>query len=129
MQKILGVDVGLKKSGLAVNYGELVEPLKLIRHSSNRQLVNKLETICQQNKIEKIILGLPEGKLVPVIKSLKKKLETKLDIPIVLHDETLTSQTAVKEMVKTGKPRKYRQKGEDLFAAALILEDYLEQYS
>ncbi len=115
--KMLGIDFGKKKIGLAIFNGFLVEPLMVIRDKK------RILDICQEEKIEKIVLGIPEGKMVQKIKKFKGWLEQKTGLPVDFQDETLTSKEAVAKMKEIGR----KIKEEDAISAALILEAYLEK--
>lgn len=124
--RILAVDYGLKKIGLAITEGELVEPLAVIERTDRS--VQKIARICQEKEIDKIVVGLPEGKLVATIKQFAQQLAAEAEIPLVFQDERLTSQEAIVKMIEAGKRRGSRQKKEDAVAAAIILQDYLETH-
>jgi putative Holliday junction resolvase len=121
----LGIDFGLRRVGLAVSVDSLVQPLGVVRNSPG--LIKQLVTICQKNKIERVVVGLPEGKLVKGIKEFARQLELAINLPVDFQDESLTTQEALSKMIKSGKKRKTRQEKQDSFAAALILQRYLER--
>lgn len=122
---LLGIDFGLKRIGLAWGDSEtgLVEPLGVINRSP--KLLPRLVKICQTHKIEKIVVGLPDGKLKPIIKDFALELKEMTNLPVALQDESLTSQKALAMMIETGKSKKARQTEKDAFAAAVILQEYL----
>ena len=125
--KILGIDFGLNNFGLAISEGILAEPLGQINVFSIQRAISKLISVSGENQIQKIVIGLPEGKLVKKIKKFGKELEQAVNIPVVFQDETLTSKEAVKKMIEAQKPLKKRQKQEHVFAACLILQSYLDE--
>ncbi|MFZ5365715.1 MAG: Holliday junction resolvase RuvX [Patescibacteria group bacterium] len=114
--KILGIDYGERKIGLAISEGVLAEPLKIVK--SNRQIVS----ICQKEGIEKIVVGISEGKMAERARKFGRGLGKITGLPVKFQDETLTSQEAVAKMKEIGK----RVKDEDAISAALILQEYLE---
>lgn len=119
--KLLGIDFGLKKVGLALSDGFLVEPLGVVRNK------NQIKRICQEQGVEKIVIGLSEGKMAEKTKRFGQKLKLITGLPVDYQDETLSSQEAKKLMVKIGKPQKKRRDQEHAIAAALILRHYLTQ--
>lgn len=121
----LGIDFGLRRVGLAIDIDSLIQPLSVVCNSSG--LIKQLMTICQKNKIERVVIGLPEGKIVEKIKEFARQLEKASKLPVDFQDESLTSQDALDMMIKSGKKRKARQEKQDSFAAALILQRYLER--
>ena len=125
--KILGIDFGLNNFGLAISDGVLAEPLRQIKVSFPQQAISKLRSICQKNQVQKIVIGLPEGRLVEKIKEFGKELKQAVNIPVVFQDETLTSKKATEKMIEAQKPLKKRRKEKHVFSACLILQDYLDQ--
>mgnify|MGYP001598128320 CR=1 FL=1 len=117
--KLMGIDYGEAKIGLAVSFGELAEPLKIIRKPNLKDQITK---ICEDLGIEKIIIGLSEGKMAEKTKEFASKLASVVYLPIEFQDETLTSQEAVAKMREIGK----RVKDEDAISAALILQTYID---
>jgi putative transcription antitermination factor YqgF len=90
------------------------------------RVVGEIKEVCRKKKIEKIILGLPEGRLAKQVAAFGQELRRKTGLPVELAAETLTSQDAVAKMREIGLKQKERQV-EDAFAAALILESYVER--
>lgn len=132
--RYLGVDFGVKKIGLAISYNgflaqeydtlfDVVEPIE------------EIKKICQQEQIEKIILGLPvnadqgQSPMAVRIRQFAQVLEKRLGLPVALEDETLTSVWA-QEMLKTeGCDIEQAKKRVDQFCAKLILQQHLENKS
>lgn len=106
---ILGIDYGLKNMGLATSEGFVAQPLKVV-HS-----VLEIKKIAQDLKIEKIIVGVSEGKSGELAKKFGKNLQSMLGLSIEFVDETLTSfEAGGKNHAK---------------AAAFILQRYLDNLS
>ena len=133
MQNYLAIDYGTKRIGLAYNVLSLVEPLMVVDNQitddnpiASEQSLSTIGQICQDRKIEQIVLGLSEAEMAFKIKVFAKLLEEKINLPVVLMDETLSSYEVGRRMKEAGFPLKKRQGPIDHFAAALILEDFLE---
>ncbi|PIS13966.1 Holliday junction resolvase RuvX [Candidatus Shapirobacteria bacterium CG09_land_8_20_14_0_10_47_13] len=122
--KILGIDYGRKKIGLAVSEGILATPLTVIREN---QPLAALKKICLDQQITEIVIGLPESGIVEEIKLFAKELSAITGLKVAFQDETLTSRSALAKMIAAGKKRQFRRQKEDAAAAALILESYLEE--
>jgi len=122
--RLLGIDFGLKKVGLAIVEEELPQPIGVVKNDFH--LIAKISRICQNNQIEKIIIGLSEGKIASRIKGFARKVEEITDLPVEFQDESLTSKEAIAKMIEAGKKRKDRREKEDAFAAAIILQEYLK---
>ena len=119
--KLIGIDFGFKNIGLAIFEGYLVEPRNIVKNEA------QIKRICQKHKIEKIIIGISEGKMANKTKIFGEKLKKITGLTIEYQDETLTSEEAKELMVKIGKPKKKRQKQGHSIAAALILQRYLDK--
>lgn len=121
--KILGIDYGERKIGLSISEGFLASPLRI--ETKTKDFEKRLKDFCQKEKIDKIVIGLSEGKMVQKQKEFGKKVADVCNIPVAFWDETLTSKKAVQEMIGSGVSRKKRRR-EDAVAAALILQSFLE---
>ncbi|QQG43667.1 MAG: Holliday junction resolvase RuvX [Candidatus Daviesbacteria bacterium] len=123
--KYLGVDFGMKRAGLAVSQGQLATPWKTVEGKGWLDLAEKISQIVSEENFEKIVVGLPEGQMgKKVQKFINLLLKKSLDV--VSADETLTSKGAFKLMITTGKGKEKR-KSDDAVAAALILQNYLDE--
>ena len=136
MKNFLGIDYGTKRIGLAYNVLSLVEPLMVIDNQisddnpvASDQSLSAIAQICQDRRIEQIVLGLSEAEMALKIKVFAKLLEEKIGLTVVLMDETLSSHEVGRRMKEAGFKLKKRQGPIDHFAAALILEDFLETRS
>lgn len=117
--KTLGIDFGQKKIGLAIADGPLAEPFGVVK---TKNWPKSLERICQKEKVERLVVGVSEGKMAEKQKTFARCLEKILVLPVFLVDETLTSKEAIVKMRKLGK------KGEeDKFAATLLLQRFLDE--
>lgn len=132
--RILAIDFGLKRIGLALS-----DPLKIFAYPfmtvpSDDDFINKLASIVEENAVDKIILGYPltsRGEKTPLsdeIIKLKRKIEKSLKIEVVLRDERFTSEIARKMMIESvTKKSRRRDKGLlDQNSAVVILQEYLD---
>ncbi len=126
--KILGVDYGRKKIGLAIadSDSRLAEPLKVIRVENLEEGPGRVAEVVQVEEVEKVVLGISEGEMAEETKEFGKKLEEKLKIPVEFQDETLTTHDAQRLSLEVGMKRKKRKLMEDAYSATLILQDYLD---
>lgn len=122
--RYLGIDFGLRRIGLAISEGELASPWQILQVKNFPEAVEKTSTIIKEGKFDKIVVGLPEGKMgqnvVGFVKALKKagfEMET--------YEETLSSKKALAVMIEQGVSQKKRRH-EDAYSAAGILQDYLD---
>lgn len=119
--KILGIDYGQSKIGVAVGDTEtgLVEPLVTDR-SKNRVL--SIKQIATKEGVEKIVVGMPEGKMEEEIRQFGRQLEQETGLSVEYVDETLTTHDAQRELIASGRRPKDRKEKEDAIAAAIMLE-------
>ncbi len=122
--KYLGIDFGLKRIGLAVSEGDLASPFKTIQVSGPRDGLKKTLEIVQKENVEKIIVGLPEGKIGNTVLGFIKALK-KAGLDVESSDETLSSKKAISKMIELNIPKEKRKKSDDI-AAAIILQDWLD---
>lgn len=121
--KILGIDYGEAKIGLATSEGEIAEPLGMIE-IRNWEL--GIGNICRKEKVEKIVVGISEGKMAEKTREFGERLREITGLLVEFWEETLTSKEAVKKMIEAGKARRRRKMDEHAVAACLILQDYLD---
>lgn len=133
MARILGIDYGRKRTGLAVT-----DPLQIVAGSLGTVPTHTLEQFLldyvAREPVERIVIGLPtqlDGQpsesmryITPFVNRLKKVLP---DMPIVMYDERFTSTIAHQAMIDGGmKKSDRRDKARvDAIAATIILNDYL----
>ena len=122
-QKVLGIDYGSKRIGLALSRGSLASPLKVI-DSSNA--IAAIKAICLAENIDLIVMGLSENKMAEKTKAFAEKLKQATDLPLEFFDETLSSQT-VEGKLKDKSIKKSKRSGAiDHYAAAEILGEWME---
>ena len=129
--RILGLDVGDKRVGVAINdpmgWGK-AQPLATLER---KNLLHELPKIIEEYNIEKIVIGIPHTtgeKLSAQAKKIarfSKEIEKTMKLPIVLWDETLSSVEAEEILISADVSRKKRKKLSDKVAATLILQSYL----
>jgi len=123
--KYLAIDFGLRHLGLAVNFGTLAEPLGKLDYQTQEEAFKKILKICQAEKIEKIVMGVSEGKMAEQTRAFGKQLRAIVNLPLVFQDETLTSQEAQEKLLASGASQKKRENPHQV-AAALILQTFLD---
>jgi len=125
--KYLGIDFGLKNIGLSFAEGSLAEPLGQKKYKDFNKLLAYLVQICQKEKINIIVVGLPEGNLKKSVKNLGNNLKNLTNLPIFYQDETLTTKEAKQKMIQADIPQKKRRQ-DHRAAATLILQNHLDTH-
>lgn len=122
--KYLGIDFGLRRIGLAVSEGEIASPWQILEVKHFSDAVGRIAGIVKNEDFEKIIVGLPEGKMSKSVTGFVNALK-KLGLAVETADETLSSKKALQVMIDQGVGKKKRRYQDD-FSAAEILQNYLD---
>ena len=135
--RILGLDYGSKTVGVAISDPMLItaQGLEIIRRESEgkiRKTYQRIEEICKEYSVEKIVLGHPknmdgtDGERAFKTFEFKEALERRTGLPVILWDERLTSVSAENIMIESKIRRENRKQYVDEIAAMVILQNYLE---
>lgn len=130
MARILGIDFGTKRTGIAVTdpLQIIVNPLTVL---STEDVIAFLQSYCIEEDVCKIVYGMPGEEYTDVRKALDTFLATLKsafpDIEIDFQDEHLTSHKAAGIIRESGlRKMQRRDKGlVDKVSAVLILQEYL----
>ena len=131
--RYLGLDLGSHTLGISISEtGVIAHNYDVIRHKEEYDhLVNVVRDIVKEEKIDVIVLGYPKnmnntvGVKGELSIEFKNKLENKINIPVYLQDERLTTVIANNTLIQGDVSRKNRKKVVDSVAATIILQDYL----
>jgi putative Holliday junction resolvase len=135
MARIIGIDYGQKRVGLAVT-----DPLQIIATSLDmvlaKDVMKYLKDYCQKEIVESFVLGLPTNldtsdthNTAAVLKFKEVLAKEFPEKPIHMVDERFTSKMAVQAMVAGGMKKKDRKiKGNvDKVSAVIILQGFMNQ--
>ncbi len=136
MGRILGVDLGARRIGLAVSdpSGIIASPLGTIQRSgdSHRDRVAIVEA-ANESEASIVVIGLPRemsGRMGPAAKAARAEVEALRVLAPTLQfelvDERMTTVIAQRSLIDAGVRRKARKQTVDKVAAAVILQSYLE---
>jgi putative Holliday junction resolvase len=136
MSKILAIDFGLKRTGLAItdDHAIISSPLTTVESST---LMDFLLKLLSKEPISTIVLGFPtrldgtDTHITENVRLLQEALVKQFpQCTIVLQDERFSSSRAMETIHLVGKKKHMKQKSlVDKLAATLILQDYLSQQS
>lgn len=134
MSRILAIDYGRKRTGLAVS-----DTMQIIANGlttvPTHELLDFIAGYVQKEPVERIIIGLPKQMnnevsenmkyIEPFVRLLNKKLP---EMPVEFVDERFTSVLAHRTMLEAGLKKKDRQNKAlvDEISATIILQTYLE---
>ena len=134
MGRIMGIDYGRKRTGVAVT-----DTLKIVAGNlatvPTHTLLQFIKDYIAKEEVERIVVGQPSqlnGEpsesmryITPFVNRLKKELP---DVPVVMYDERFTSAIAHQAMIDGGMKKSDRRDKSrvDAIAATIILNDYLQ---
>lgn len=133
--RYLGLDLGTRTLGISVSdpLGIVATSKEIIRHEENYYfLVDKVIDIVKELNVGEIVLGYPKnmnntlGDRANKSIEFKTMLEEKIDIPVTLIDERLSTKEATNILIEADTSRKKRKKVIDSLAATIILQRYLD---
>lgn len=137
MSRILGLDLGMRRIGVALSdpTGTIATPLATIVHRGFRQDVDRVAELCRVHGVTRIVVGWPrnmDGSAGPAARRSAKvalALGQALGLPVDLWDERLSTAAAERTLRGAGVPRDRRRDVRDRVAAAVILQAYLDARS
>jgi putative Holliday junction resolvase len=132
--RVLGIDHGTVRVGLALSdeLGLLAHPLETVPEP---QALRRIAEVVRARGVTAVVLGLPlrldgsEGTAAERVRGFLAKLRplVPLEIPIHLRDESLTTVTASERLRSAGRKAKEQRPMIDQAAAAVILQEYLDE--
>lgn len=135
MTRVLGIDLGSRRIGLAVTdgLGLTAQPrATLPRHGGTRDL-DAIAAAIRESGADRIVLGLPldpeggEGPAARRARAFADKLTATLHLPVELVDESFSTVEAEAVLLAADVSRARRKQVVDKLAAAVILQRWLDQ--
>jgi len=133
MARILAIDYGLKRTGIAVT-----DPLQIIASGlttvESPKLITFLKEYMRTEVVELILIGEPKNwddsdtHATPLVRQIMQRLQKEFPaIPLKPVDERFTSKLASRAMVEMGMKKKQRRNKAlvDEIAATILLQEYL----
>lgn len=134
MKRILGIDYGDKRIGIAIS-----DPMQIIATAldyipNNEQAVDNILELTKKYDVDMIVVGLPlnlkgeRGVKSAQVNDFIQNLKQKTDLKILEWDERFTTTIARKTIIEMGFKKKHRQDKSkiDSLAAAILLQSYLD---
>ena len=126
--RLLGVDWGARRTGIAVSFDDgmfvATRPVVTMAKYSHVELAAKIAKIAADERCDGIVVGLPlrmdgtESDTTEMVREFVKVLSGVTDLPIIMIDETLSSDAASENIKRTDIKEKL-----DSAAARVILEN------
>ena len=138
MKCVLGLDLGSVTCGVAISdpMGIVARAVETVRFEPDDydDCLTKVVAIIKRENPDEVVLGLPKhmngdiGVRGEVSIQFKDLLSEKIDIPVILWDERLTTKAAERILIEADLSRKKRKKVIDQMAAVQILQSYLDAH-
>lgn len=139
--RVLGIDYGARRIGLALSdvTATLASPWRLIERPASSQdtvtlLVREIRQLIEgDDGLGAVVVGWPRrldgspSHQTGDVESLARALEQQLEIPVILQDERLSSHEADARLASSERDWRRRKKKLDAAAAAIVLQDYLDE--
>ncbi len=133
--KTLAIDYGFRRIGIAVQAGTLSEPLEVIGNQAGPAAIDgvvtekalaRLAAICNWHKITQLLVGISEGEMAAMTQKFITIVQARIKLPVITWDETLSSVTVKAKLHEAGVAHHRPHGAIDHYAAATILEDWLD---
>ena len=137
MGRLLGLDFGSRTVGVAVSdpLGITAQELTTIvrpKPGKLKRTLYEIGEICSEYDVDTVILGYPrnmddtEGERCKLTAEFARMIREKLKLPVILQDERLTTVAATEILDESGVKRSEQKKYIDRVAAAIILQEYMD---
>ena len=134
-ERIVALDIGDVRIGVAVTdpTRTIASPVEVITRVGWGPDTRKIREICDRFETETVVSGLPlnmdgtEGFQAKKVRDLCAQLE-KAGLTVFFQDERLTTVTAEDALLEDGMSRQARKSKVDKVAAAIILEQWLQEH-
>jgi len=135
--RVLGMDVGARRIGLAVSdpLGITAQGLETLERRNKRTDFAILERVIRRYEVGEIVVGYPlrmsgsTGNQSEKMAAFADELRRKFELPVHLWDERLTTAEAHRVLDQTEMSTRRRSEVVDQMAAVLILQSFLEARS
>ena len=130
----IALDIGSRRIGVAVSdpSGSVATPLVVLDARDLARDAKPLRRLVEDYEPGEIVVGLPltmageEGPQAALVRVTVRRLIEPLGVPVVYHDERLSSQHAERAMEAAGADSRARRGSVDKVAASLLLQSYLD---
>jgi len=113
--------------------GILASPYRIIERRTSKEDIETIIQIIKRENVGKVIIGLPRSLSGGLSEQTRKveffvvALKNYIKVPVEMRDERLSTVEANRLIRESGGSRKKREIYDDAFAAAVILQDYLDE--
>ena len=135
MTRVLGVDLGSERTGIAVGSFGVAHPLTVVEASDDEVIVTQIARYARDEGVGLIVIGLAisldgtEGPAAKRQRAVSAMVEQATGAQVRLWDERLTTAEADRALLGAGLRRKERRRVVDKVAASILLQNYLDAQS
>lgn len=124
-ERFLAVDYGLARTGFAVNFATLAEPLETV---SSAYALTRLAEFVAEYGVTEVLVGKPEGAMVQPVDEFIRQIREELPAGVAVRavDETLSTKEADRKQAESGASLLKRREARDHLAAAEMLQWFLD---
>lgn len=130
----LAFDIGERRIGVAVSdpSGRVATPLVVLDARELARDASPLRRLIDDYEPESLVVGLPltmsgeAGPQAEAVRATVRRLIEPLGVPVVYHDERLSSAEAERAMAAAGADSRARRGSVDMVAASLLLQSHLD---
>ncbi len=132
--RIMGLDVGESRIGIALSdpLGKTAQPLDTIKRDDAS--IDRIEGLVREHVVQRVVAGLPllmdgsEGAQARLVRRFTGELAERLEVPVVMVDERLTTREAESVLAGGRSKRGAKRAASDRIAAAIILRAYMDGF-
>jgi len=132
--RVMGLDYGDRNIGVAISdaFRWTAQGLCTVERRRDGGHADRIAELVKEHEVSELVVGLPKnmnGTLGPrgeISIAFAEELKEKLDLPVHLWDERLTTVSAERTLIEADVSRKKRKQVIDKMAATLILQNYLD---
>jgi putative Holliday junction resolvase len=132
--RFMGLDFGDKRIGIAVSddQGQIAMPKDTLQRSGKVKYIERLAELADQENVGEILVGMPvsmdgsHGPQAQKVMQFVQRLRQRVEIPVVVWDERLTTVAAERILIEGNLSRSRRRRVIDKVAAAYMLQSYLD---
>ena len=134
MKRILGVDFGVARTGVAVTdpLGMMAQGVATVSSRRVEKVLEEVVKYAREYDVETIVVGLPKnmnntiGERGEACKEFGDMLKAETGLEVVMWDERLSTVSAINFLNETNTRGKKRKAVVDTVAAEIILQNYLD---
>ena len=135
MSRVLGIDLGAKRVGVAISDSarRIATPIEVVLRSGDRSRDHRaLRSLIDEWEATAVVVGVPyslDGSIGPSAAGILDEIETlraTLPVPVETYDERLSTVTAERSLMRQNLRAPERRRVVDMVAASVLLQGWLD---